>query len=154
MTLNIDDDILKVTKEGVIKMTTRRYKKFGKSEFEYELRGILIRNKLGYLTDITDEYREESPTWERIYSISTKNRAVRILVFSSIDIRTGFVREHGDDAVRLVMEWTTRNGKMHKRIAKHLRIKTLFANMEKSITQAQQEVFNLKYNEFYERKDL
>jgi hypothetical protein len=135
-------------------MTTRQYKQFGKSEFEYELRGILIRSRLGYLKDITDEYRKENPTWERIYTISTKNRAVKILVFSSIDIRTGFVREHGDDAIRLVMEWTTRNGKVYKKIAKHLRIKTLFGNMEKSITQAQQEVFNLKYNEFYERKDL
>lgn len=129
-------------------MTTRRYKKFGKSEFEYELRGILIRNKLGYLKDITDEYRKEKPTWERIYSISTKNRAVRILVFSSIDIRTGFVREHGDDAVRLVMEWSTRNGKVYKRISKHLRINTLFSNFEKSIIKVQDEIFNLKYNEF------
>lgn len=134
-------------------MTTRAYKQFGKSEFEYELRGILIRGRLGFLKDITDEYRKENPTWERIYTISTANKAVKILVFSSIDIKTGFVRDHGDDAVRLVMEWTTRNGKVYKRIAKHLRINTLFGNMEKSISKAQGRVFNLKYNEFYERKE-
>lgn len=127
----------------------RQYKQFGKKQFEYDLRGVLIRNRLGFLEDITFEYRKENPmTWERIYTISTANRSVKVLVFSSIDIRTDAVREHGEDAVRLVMEWTTKNGKVYKSISKHLRIETLFNNIEKSLLNVKKEVFDLKYKQF------
>lgn len=133
----------------------RQYKQFGKKEFEYGLRGVLIRNRLGFLDEITFEYRKENPmTWERMYTISTANRAVKVLVFSSIDLRTDTVREHGEDAVRLVMRWETKNGMVYKSVSKHLRIETLFDNIEKSLLNIKKEVFDLKYKEFKSKEDL
>lgn len=127
----------------------REYQKFGRKHFEYEVRNFLIKNKLGFLKDITNEYIEEgNKTWEHIYSISTRNRSVDIVVYSSIDIREGYVRSHGDDAVRLVMRWKTRNGYVYKKLAKHLRIKTLFRNIHKTVADAQKTVFNLSYGDF------
>lgn len=128
---------------------SRQYYQFCKKHFEYGVRDFLISNRLGFLKDITEQYiAEGNSTWENIYTISTPNRSVEILVFSSVDIRTSHVREHGDDAVRLVLRWKTKNGYVYKKLAKHLRIKTLFGNMQKTIQSAQQSVFNLKYSEF------
>lgn len=127
----------------------RKYYQFGKRHFEYGVREFLIQNRLGFLKDITEQYIEEgNTTWEHVYSISTANRAVEIIVYSSVDIRTSHVREHGDDAVRLVMRWKTRNGYVYKRLAKHLRIKTLFQNMHKTVAEAQKSVFSLRYVDF------
>ena len=127
----------------------RKFYKFGKKHFEYGVREFLISNKLGFLKDITEEYIEAGGiTWERVYSVSTRNRSVQILIFSSVDMRTGYVREHGEDAVRLVMRWETKNGYVYKKLAKHLRIETLFNNMKQTIGQAQKSVFNLEYKNF------
>lgn len=127
----------------------RKYYKYTKKHFEWGVRNFLIENRLGFLSEITDEYiAEGGETWERIYKITTRNRAVDIIVFSSVDIRTNQTRDCGDDAVRLVLRWKTKNGYVYKRIAKHLRIKTLFQNMKKSVEKAQNSVFNLNYKEF------
>ena len=129
--------------------TMRKYYQYGKKHFEFGVREFLIPNKLGFLKDITEQYREEgNVTWEHVYSISTKNKAVDILVYSSVDVNTSHVREHGDDAVRLVLRWKTRNGYVYKKISKHLRIETLFQNMHKAIANAQKSVFALNYGEF------
>lgn len=127
----------------------RKYTQFGRKHFEFGVRDFLISNKLGFLKDITSEYiADGGNTWETIYTISTKNKSVEILVFSSLDIRTSFVREHGDDMVRIVLRWKTKNGYMYKSLAHHQRINTLFNNMKKTIEKAQQSVFNLQYKEF------
>ena len=129
----------------------RKYYQFSRKHFEYCIRGFLIENKLGFLRDITDEWIEEhNKTWERIYSISTKNRAVDIIVFSSLDLSTNHVRSNGEDAVRLVLRWKTKNGFVFKKISKHLRIETLFKNIEKSVKNMSANVFNLNYQEFSE----
>lgn len=128
---------------------SRQYYQFGKKHFEYGVREFLIGSRIGFLKDITDEYLGEgNETWEHVYSISTKNKSADILVYSSVDMRTGYVREHGDDAVRLVLRWNTKNGYVYKKLGKHLRIKTLFQNMKKTIESAQQSVFQLNYKEF------
>lgn len=127
----------------------RQYQKFGKKQFEFGVRNFLIPNRLGFFKDITQDYiKDGNDTWENVYSISTRNKAVDILVYSSIDMRTGHVRDYGDDAVRLVLRWKTKNGYVYRRLAKHLRIKTLFDNMHKTIDNAQKTVFNLSYNDF------
>lgn len=127
----------------------RQYRQFGKKHFEFEVRKFLIENRLGFMTNITEQYIEEgNDTWEHIYRITTANPSVDILVYSSVDIRTSFVREHGDDAVRLVMRWKTKNGYVYKKLAKHLRIDTLFNNMQKTIANAKSQVFNLNYRDF------
>lgn len=128
---------------------SRQYYQFGKKHFEYGVREFLIQNRLGFLKDVTDSYiAEGNQTWEHVYTISTANKSVEILIYSSVDIRTSHVREHGDDAVRLVLRWKTKNGYLYKKLAKHLRIETLFNNMKKTVEQAQQSVFNLQYKEF------
>lgn len=127
----------------------RRYYKFSRKYFEYGMRNFLIKNKLGFFSDITQEFLDERhDTWERIYKVTTKNRSVDIIIFSSVDIRTDSVRDNAADAVRLVLRWKTKNGYVYKRLAKHLRIKTLFDNIHKSIAKAQNEVFALNYKEF------
>lgn len=120
-----------------------KYRKFTQKQFEYLTRNFLMEEKLGFFKDITEEYQQENYTWERIYSISTKNKAVDIMVFSSIDIRSGAVREKDSDAVRLVMRWKTKYGYRYKKLAKHLRVVGLFDNMRLTIRKANDEVFNL-----------
>jgi hypothetical protein len=127
----------------------RQYYQFGKKHFEYGVREFLINNKLGFLKNVTQDYiAEGGATWEHIYTISTRNKSVDIVMFSSIDMRTDYVREHGDDCVRLVLRWKTRSGYVYKRISKHLRIETLFQNIHKAVANAQSQVFNLNYKEF------
>jgi hypothetical protein len=128
---------------------TRTYYQFGKKHFEYGVREFLIKNRLGFLKDITEQYiAEGNITWEHVYAISTANKSVDIIVYSSVDMRTSQVRQHGEDAVRLVLRWRTKNGYMYKKLSKHLRIATLFNNMHKTVEQAQKSVFNLQYKEF------
>jgi hypothetical protein len=126
-----------------------KYYKFSKKHFEFELKGILIKNKLGFMEDITEQWREEgNVTWERIYKISTKNKSLDIIMFSSVDINTNSVRDIGSDAVRIILAWKTKNGTVYKHIAKHLRITTLFDNIKKTLDTIQPMVFNLSYKEF------
>lgn len=128
---------------------SRQYYQFGKKHFEFGVHEFLKADSLGYMKNITDEYiAEGNNTWENIYTISTANKSVQILVFSSVDIRTSAVREHGDDMVRLVLRWKTKNGYVYKSLAHHQRITTLFNNMKKTVEKAQQSVFNLNYKEF------
>lgn len=127
----------------------RQYYQFGKKHFEFSVREFLINNRMGFLKDITAEYiAEGNQTWENVYTISTKNKSVEILVFSSVDVRTSYVRDHGADMVRLVLRWKTKNGYVYKSLAHHQRIETLFNNMKKTVEKAQQSVFALNYKEF------
>lgn len=124
------------------------YQRFSRREFEYRVRGILIRNNSGWLKDITEEWQEnEGVTRERIYKVSTANRAVDIIIFSSVDNGTLHTRKKGRDAVRVVLRWTTSKGPVYKSIAKHPRISTLFKNLEKSIKKCEKP-FNLNMKEF------
>jgi hypothetical protein len=107
------------------------------------LKGILIKNRLGFLSDITNQHRQ---TWEHIYEVTTKNPSVKIIIFSSVDMRTGCTRENGTDRVRIVMQWTTKNGVVYKRIARHNRLATLFENVKSTLLNVK--VFDLNYKEF------
>jgi hypothetical protein len=116
--------------------------RFSRAEFEARINHILHSNRAGFISDITREWREAGKeTWEHIYRITTKNPAVDIIVFSSVDIRTNRARNNGDDRVRLVMRWKTRNGERFRRIARHNRISTLFDNVKDSIITAHGQVF-------------
>lgn len=125
------------------------YYKFSRKQFEYELKGILIRSRLGFMQDITEEWTSQNEsTWERVYKISTKNKTVDLIIFSSIDIRTNEVRDNGADRVRVVMRWTTKSGVMFKKIHHHNRLKTLFKNLENTIINTQKTVFSLNFKDF------
>jgi len=131
----------------------RSYYQFSKKQFEYELKGISLRNNMRSMVNITEEYRAEGKvTWEHVYKIPTRNKSVEIIIFSSVDITLNAVRENGADAVRVVLKWVTKKGPMYKAIHTHYRIKTLFSNLENTLIQAQGEAFNLVYNEFTEAK--
>lgn len=123
----------------------KKYYKFSKKHFEWELMNM----KLGWVEDITQQWIEEGHhTWERIYRISTKNKSVDIIIFSSIDMNTNYVRDNGDDAVRVILRWKTKHGYVYKRVGKNYRIKTLFKNLRRNIEEAQSKVFNLNFKEF------
>lgn len=129
----------------------KKYYEFSKKHFEYELRGICIRNKFKVPVDITEEHKAEGgDTWEYIYKIQTKNPAVSIIIFSSVSIKTSKVRENGADAVRVVLKWETRKGTKYKAVHTHYRIKTLFNNLENTLVKEIATVFNLTPSEFVE----
>jgi len=126
-----------------------KYYQFSEKHFIYELKGILIRNKAGFMEDITDEWiKEGNEIWERVYKISTRNKSVDIILFSSVDMRTHKVRENGGDAVRVILRWRTKNGNFYKRVAKHYRLNTLFKNLEETLLTTKENVFNLNSKEF------
>lgn len=125
------------------------YYKFSRKHFEYELKGILIRNNFGFMQDVTEEFiLKDCTTWERIYKVPTKNKSVDIIIYSSVDMRTHQVRDIGSDAVRIVLRWTTKNGEVFKRVGKHYRLETLFKNLENTIKNTRDQVFQLNYKEF------
>ena len=122
----------------------REFRLFTLGQFEYQLKNILYQNRAGFMSDITREWQEEgNATWEHIYKITTRNPSVDIIVFSSVDMRTNKVRENGDDRVRLVFRWRTKNGYRWRKIGRHNRIATLFDNVKNSILNAQGLVFKL-----------
>lgn len=126
-----------------------RYYDFSRTKFEYELRGILIRNKLGNVYDITQTMLDRGyEIWERVYFIPTRNKAVSILIYSSIDLRTDRVREKGSDAIRVVLAWRTKRGIYYKSFAKHLRTRGIFQNLEKTLKKINESVFQLDFREF------
>lgn len=130
---------------------TKQYYQFSKKQFEYDLKGICFRNNFRTPINYTEEHRNEGgETWEHIYKIQTKNPAVAVLIYSSVDVNTNYVREKGGDAVRVVVRWNTRNGARYKAAATHYRIKTLFENLEKTLVREISAAFNLTPGEFVE----
>jgi hypothetical protein len=129
------------------------YYNFSKAKFEYELKGISIRNKFSSFVDVTDRLRNiENNLLERVYFLTTKNKSVGVLIYSSIDLRTDRVREKGSDAIRLVLVWETKKGNLYKKIAKHLRVTSIFNNLENTLIKVNNDSSNLKVWEFV--KDL
>lgn len=125
------------------------FKTFSKKQFEYLLNQELYKKRLGFMKEVQDfntSYGWE--TWEYVYEISTKNPAVKIIIFSSIDKRTDRTREYGDDRVRLVMRWDTKSGPVYKRIKRHNRMDNLFTHLAATLKQAQDSVFKLNYKDF------
>lgn len=126
----------------------KKYFRFHRNQFEYYLNAISITYGLNRFVDVTDELNEEDYIGERVYKIPTKNKSVDFIIYSAVDVKTDRMREKDNDAVRIVMRWKTKNGYMYKSISKHLRIKTLFVNIRKSILNASCEIFDLKPWEF------
>jgi hypothetical protein len=107
------------------------------------------------MTDFTDEFISEgNQSFEKIYKITTRNPAVSVLLYSSVSVSDNAVRAKGTDAVRLVLCWQTKQGKRYKKVAKHLRIETLFINIEKTLQGLQEQVFGLKWAEFSDRPNV
>lgn len=148
------------------------YKTFSKAQFESELKYIVAKNRLGVwnFAEITAEVAEHAaranqrpiPIYEYIYKVPTKSPVVDLLVYSSVDRNTGKTRDYGSDAVRVVMRWTFAKKhpdgsvivhRLYRKIHKHLRIDTLFANLEATIMNNQQTTSGLIYSNFVPEKD-
>lgn len=103
---------------------------------------------LAFSYDVTQEIEFAVKIEEYVYALPTRNHSVKILIYSSVSKKTNAMRNNGNDAVRIVMKWTTKNGDRYKFLTKHLRIKTLFVNIRKTLVAANNSIFNLKYSEF------
>jgi len=127
-----------------------RYVQFTKDQFEKTMHKISATYTLAFSYDVTQEIEKESAVKieEYVYAMPTRNPSVKILIYSSVSKKTNAMRSNGNDAVRIVMQWTTKNGDRYKFLAKHLRIKTLFVNIRKTLVAANDSIFNLKYSEF------
>ncbi len=107
------------------------------------------------MVDYTNDFiAEGNQTFEKIYKLKSKNPAVEVLLYSSIDVNENSVRNRGNDAVRVVLCWNTKKGKRYKRVAKHYRLETLFKNLENTLLGLREEVFNLKWGEFSETPNV
>ena len=85
------------------------YKSFWKSEFEKLLCSLSKSNNLLYWSEVSEEFEDYGiPIWEYVYKFESKNNAVSIVIFSSVDKRTDKSRGVGKDAVRVICEWKTR----------------------------------------------
>ena len=129
-----------------------RYVQFTKKQFESTMLKISEAYHLAFPYDVTKEVEKTAnmKIEEYVYALPTKNPSVKILIYSSVSRKTNAMRNNGSDAVRVVMKWTTKNGDRYKFLAKHLRIKTLFVNIRKTLVAANENIFSLNYKEFKE----
>lgn len=126
-------------------MKKSTYYDFSKAKFEFELREM--KNKLNFsdFIEVTSSLESNGYTLnERVYLVKTKNPYVSILIYSSIDKRTDRVRSIGSDAIRVVLVWKTKKGRFYKKLHKHLRIKTVFNNLEKTLKEGKEEAEGMK----------
>lgn len=118
---------------------------FSKAKFEYELREMKKKLKFVNYSEVSHDLNKNGYVInESVYLIKTKNPYVSILIYSSIDNRTERVRSLGSDAVRVVLVWTTKNGRYYKKLHKHLRINTLFKNLEGTLSKGLKEAEGMK----------
>lgn len=130
------------------------YYQFSQKHFEFKLRQLCIENKLGFMSDITEEIQQDVACYEKVYKVTTKNKSVDLIIFSSVSINSNKVRNKGNDAVRIVMRWKTKKGYFYKRIGKNYRIDSLFENIKKNIIKANKEIFNLNFKDFSSSLDI
>lgn len=113
------------------------YAVYSKEKFERELTRIRWKHGLSYWKDITSEMEEISGVHinEYVYAFQTNIGGLRLVVYSSVDMDTGLTRDIGSDAVRVIYVWHLKNGNIiYHRLRKHLRIKSLFENLEETIS--------------------
>lgn len=115
-----------------------RFKTYTKAQFERELIIIRAENKLKGWRDVTEELEAETGEtyWEHVYCFPTYNKDLDILIYSSVDRRTGVTREKGSDAVRVIYRLREEGEVFYRKIHKHLRIDTLFENLDVTIHNA------------------
>lgn len=120
---------------------TREYVPFSQKKFEYEL--FMMKKRLGFYgySNVTEAMvRNGYNLKEQVYMIPTKRKNTNILIYSSLDVRSNKVRTIGSDAVRVVLVRKRNDGKRYfKRLGKHLRINTLFKNLENTIAKGLKE---------------
>lgn len=115
----------------------KKYIKYTKKNYEFNFMTWRKQHKIGEFFDTQpDLIRNGYPVNEVVYVVRTHRRDLNILIYTSIDVRNEKVRTKGSDAVRVVLVWKNKNtGKRYyRKVKKHLRITTLFDNLENTIT--------------------
>lgn len=126
----------------------KEFCRFNKWQFVQTLRKVSETYNLPYIARCKEKELTEAVE-EYIYTMKTPYKAVDILIYSSVDKRTNSMRKNGKDAVRLVYRWKLSDGTYaYKRIGKHLRIKTLFVNLRKTLVKSYHEVGKLDHSDF------
>ena len=131
-------------------MSNRRYVEFSAEKFKYELFQMYKSKKIGAFQDVQpDLFRNGYTVNEVVYMIRTNRKNINILVYTSIDVRPkgvsgrNTVRVKGSDAVRVVVVIKEATGKRkYKKVHKHLRISTLFSNLETTLENVSNEINN------------
>jgi hypothetical protein len=98
----------------------------------------------GVPTQVTDIFKKESPElWEHIFCVPTKNPAVEIIIYSSVDISTNKTRDYGKDRVRAIFRWRTKNGYIYHKGQWRNRVDSLDENLDSTIEWMMEGSFNL-----------
>lgn len=124
---------------------------YSKKKFEYELSRIRKENGIGGWIDITERVAElsDGEIYEYVYAIPTNINKLNVVIYSSVDFETDVTREIGSDAVRVILLWETKNGILVNHVKKHLRIETLFSNLERTIVDnvyfTKQKLYSIKW---------
>ena len=133
---------------------TKQYKRYTKAQFEREL--ILIRQegKLRGWGDITQQLESESrqALWEFVYCFPTYNKDLDLVVYSSVDRRSGATREKGSDAVRVIYRLRVGGSVWYKKLKKHYRLETLFKNLQSTLIEGNKDCYKLTRDGWY--KDI
>lgn len=121
-----------------------KFKSFTKEEFELGLQDICQRNNMTGFVDVTDRLIKGGKNiLERVYMIPTINPSTFLVIYSTVDVRTGRVRESGEDAVRVFLQWKKigEPKPRKKKLKSHPRIETLFKNLEKTLVEQQGKIY-------------
>ena len=131
-------------------MSNKEFYRFTKAQFDYYMGRISEVYQIPMAREITKEIVDftKSEIKEYVYSVQMPNKYVDILIYTAIDLRTDEMRDNGSDAIRLVMRWKTKNWYVCKKISKHLRLRTMFVNIRKSLLWCMNNSYNLNYSEF------
>jgi hypothetical protein len=126
-------------------MTARTYYQFDRTEFEQELNAI-AQSKGLKLRNITQDKHEELQ-----YELTTKNPAVRLIIFSTLSPRSGEARSNGADAIRINFWAYDKEKKVcYKKFkTRILRIETVFKNIDKAVEEANEFVYGEEVKKWF-----
>jgi hypothetical protein len=126
---------------------------YDRKGFEYEVRGICIKEKPGFFNDLTEDLMLIAPDRvdQRVYAITTKNKSVDYIIYSGISTETNETLE-SFEKVNVVMRWKTRSGIMYKTVASAPRNEDMFKVISDGIVAAKDTIFKLDFKSF--TKDL
>lgn len=115
---------------------------------------VHIKN-LWRFVEVSDDIESDGiQNFEYIYRYETSYKNRFILVFSSVDKRTGKFRKCGSDAVRFVIQEVRPNGNYYYKLGKCYRTTNLRKNMEKKLRLAIKIASKLKPSDFTPDPDL
>ena len=120
-----------------------------KKSFEYKLRSICIKNKLGWMLDVTEDFIQSGLAYnEQVYLIRIPNKYMDVLVFSGI--RYNYNRDDvGTNDVRILVRWRTKQwGNIYMRIGRCYKNNDMYEKIEKILLTNKNAVFTYRPKQF------